>query len=313
MDHDLLGYLLKLDDAETRLQVEAHLAADPDSARQLELLRKAVLPLEADRETPAAPPDLTDRTLGRIAEHICTTGNQLPRDETDVPVGQILARMSPRKLLALVELMDRANSAPSRWRRGDLVVAASIGLIALGLCLTAIAQFRQRQSIQACQNQMREYHGALQTFSDTHNREFPRVSDAPPFNTAASFLPILRQSGTLSPTVLGGCPSAEVPMPGYAYSLGYREGGQLFGLRRNDDDPNNTLMAILADRPPDRDGPGPAHGSGQNVLFVGGNVRYCTTSRVGVNGDDIYWNEFGFRGAGAHRYDSALGLGPDQP
>ena len=45
-------------------------------------------------------------------------------------------------------------------------------------------------------------------------------------------------------------------------------------LRRNDDDPKNAFMAILADRPPDRDGPGPAHRGGQNVLFVGGNVRF---------------------------------------
>ena len=138
------------------------------------------------------------------------------------------------------------------------------------------------------------------------------MDDAPPFNTAGSFLPILRQAGTLSPTVLGGCPSAEVPAPGYAYSLGYREGGQLFGLRCNDD-PNNAFMAILADRPPDRDGPGPAHRGGQNVLFIGGNVRFCTTSRVGVNGDEIYFNELGLRAAGGHRYDTALGIGSDQP
>jgi len=117
----------------------------------------------------------------------------------------------------------------------------------------------------------------------------------------------------LSPTVLGGCPSAEVPAPGYAYSLGYREGDKLLGLRRDDDDPHNAYMAILADRPPDRDGPGPAHRGGQNVLFVGGNVRFTTTSRVGVNGDEIYRNEFGRVAAGSHRYDTSLGIGPDQP
>ncbi len=72
-------------------------------------------------------------------------------------------------------------------------------------------------------------------------------------------------------------------------------------------------MAILADRPPDRDGAGPAHSGGQNVLFISGNVRFCTTTRVGVDRDDIYHNQDGLVAAGKHRYDSVLGIGPDQP
>jgi hypothetical protein len=294
-------------------EFQEHRSPFDDSDPDAPLLRRALAPLAADREQPAPPPGLVPRTLGRVAEHICTASAARPLDEADMPVGQILARMTPQKLLTLVEVMDRAGAPPSRWRRADIAVAASVLLVAVGLLLTAAVQMRHRQNIQACQNQMREYHAALQTYSDTHNRHFPQVTDEPPYNTARAFLPILRQAGTLPPTVLGGCPSAEVPTPGYAYSLGYREGDQLFGLRRDDDDPNNAFMAILADRPPDRDGPGPAHHGGQNVLFVGGNVRFCTTTNVGVNGDDIYRNELGLFRAGVHRYDSALGLGPDQP
>src|SRR5438067_6210432 len=205
MDHDLLAQILPLDDPDATEQAAARLRSDPEALRHLALLRQALAPLVADRDQPP-PPNLVARTLARVAEQLCADGQFLPRGESDLPVGQILAKMTPRILLTLVEVMDRANAPASRWRRADLAVAVSVLLVALGLFLTALVQFRQRQSVMACQNQMREYHGALQTFSDTHNREFPRVDDAPPFNTAGSFLPILRQAGTLSPTVLGGCP-----------------------------------------------------------------------------------------------------------
>src|SRR5262245_50154309 len=221
--HDLLAQILPLDDPDATERAAAQIRSDPEAARQLALLRQALAPLEADRDQPLPPPNLVSRTLGRIAEHLCASGQKLPSDEADMPVGQILAKMTPRKLLTLVEVMDRASAPASRWRRADIAVAGSVVLVFVGLLLTAVVQFRQRQATMACQNQMREYHGALQTFSEMHNREFPRVTDSPPYNTAAAFLPILRQSGTLSPTVLGGCPSAEVPAPGYAYSLGYRE------------------------------------------------------------------------------------------
>jgi hypothetical protein len=138
------------------------------------------------------------------------------------------------------------------------------------------------------------------------------VNETPPLNTAGSFLAMLRGSGTLPATVEIGCPTVDGPAPNYAYTLGYRQGTQLFGLR-HDRDENNDYMAIAADRPPDREFFGPAHGRGQNVLFVSGNVRFCTTTRVGVDQDDIYRNQDGVIGAGKHRYDSALGIGPDQP
>ena len=55
------------------------------------------------------------------------------------------------------------------------------------------------------------------------------------------------------------------------------------------------------------------HRTGQNVLYVGGHVRFCTATKVGIDGDDIYLNQMGAVGAGANRFDTVLGFGGDVP
>src|SRR5207248_764781 len=105
-------------------------------------------------------------------------------------------------------------------------------------------------------------HLALTTYGDLHDGRFPQVTDAPPNNTASSFLPLLREAGALPATGSLGCPAAGNSDPTYAYSLGYRDlGGTLYGLRREPELPTNDLLPILADRPPpSRVGVGPDHG-----------------------------------------------------
>ena len=49
-----------------------------------------------------------------------------------------------------------------------------------------------------------------------------------------------------------------------------------------------------------------SHGGGQNVLFVGGNVRFATSPNVGYNGDHIFLNDVGLVAPGLHRFDSVL-------
>src|SRR5262249_23609216 len=142
------------------------------------------------------------------------------------------------------------------------------------------------------------------------------VNERPPHNTAGTFLPMLREAGVLPGTVQPGCPAAgSGELPSYAYSLGYRdELGQLNGLRRDPDRSGWDLLPIIADPPPpDRDAPNPDHRFGQNVLFCGGNVRFCTSSNVGYGGDDIYRNQNGHISAGLCLWDSVLGVGADRP
>jgi hypothetical protein len=65
---------------------------------------------------------------------------------------------------------------------------------------------------------------------------------------------------------------------------------------------------MLADRP------SPAgHRTGHNVLFTGGDVRFCTTPNVGANGDHIFLNQLDAVAAGVHRLDTVLADGNTPP
>ena len=105
----------------------------------------------------------------------------------------------------------------------------------------------------------------------------------------------------------------------YAYALGHRTSNNvvLGQWRSNDSAAENDLIPISADYPAafvaPSGGPIAGHGSGHNVLFVGGNVRYATTATVGIDGDDIYRNQLGEVAAGLTRVDTVLGRSRDVP
>ena len=55
------------------------------------------------------------------------------------------------------------------------------------------------------------------------------------------------------------------------------------------------------------------HPHGQNVLFLGGNVRFCSHVNVGIDRNDIFVNDDGRVGAGLRRFDSVLGRPEERP
>jgi hypothetical protein len=165
------------------------------------------------------------------------------------------------------------------------------------------------------------------------------VEVEPPRNFAGVYVPMLADAGALGADVNTACP-AQLPRPtttcslkeldelsrrrpdeyhaltrdlggDYAYSLGYREGGELMGLRRDSGD----LLPILADRArTDGRGNSPNHGgAGQNVLYIGGQVRWCVEPTVGVDRDDIYRNLKNQVLAGEHQLDTVLGSSEATP
>lgn len=311
MTDELLGYLLKLDEPAERQRVEAWLRDHPKAAWQLETLQRLVEPLEADREPPVPPPDLVARTIGRVAEHICSQQISPPEVVTPSTVER-LAAMSPRERRRLLAALDRPTAVSSRWRPADFIVTAAILLIGVGLVLAALPYLRYRQNMMACQNHLKELALALDTYADTHEGRFPQVLEGSP-NLA---LVTLTETGALSSSAYLECPAAGPnELAGYAYTLGYRdESNQLNGLRRDLPLLGNDLLPIAADRPAlGRTSPNPSHRYGQNVLYVGGNVRFCTTSNVGVAGDDIYLNQARQVRAGLRLWDSVLGVSGDQP
>lgn len=293
MDLDLAGYLFELLDPQERSRTETALRADPVARARLDRLRANLVPLAAARTEEPPPAGLADRTLALVAAY--------SRGGRPAPVRR--AALGDREPVY----------SPPRWRRIDVFVAASILILVGGLGLSGVGRVQQRHDMTVCQNNLRQLHTAFVGYSLDHDGRFPQVSDRPPNNVAAVFVPMLQQAGYLPPTGAPACPAAVsvVASPdagGYAYSLGFRgPDGQLHGLRRTAGR-EADLLPILADRPVPA-----SHGTGHNVLFIGGNVRFCTTPKVGVDGDDIFINQRDAVAAGLHYLDTVLGAGDTSP
>lgn len=316
-DETLLGYLLDGLDRDERRAVEAHLRDHPEARARLAELRKLVAPLEADGDAPGPPADLAESTLANVAD-LCA---RLP----DAPPP------SPRQ----------AGAAWRGPRRADLVAASLVLLLAGGLFLTWLARQWRDSRILACQDNMHRIWTALQAYADDHPEDggaFPRVDARPPHNFAGVFVPMLCDAGALGADASTACPgrggkaapacslgeldalARERPdeyrartraLGGdYAYTLGYRGGGELFGLSRS----CGGLSPILADRPGEAGVNSPNHGgAGQNVLCIGGHVRWCISPDVGVDRDDIYLNLKYRVLAGEHEFDTVLGPSEASP
>jgi hypothetical protein len=320
MDENLVGYLLNALDPETSRDVESHLRQDPEARRRLDLLRQGLQPLALDRDAIEPPPGLADRTLARVVE---------------------LRRDLPHAPPASAERFGGGER--SWWRRADVLVAACLLIALLGLGVSWVAHVRQGvYQIDRCQNNLRVLHQAVMGYADRHNGDLPWVEDRPPRDVAGIFIPLLHDAGVLGPAESVICPAEWAARSGarpladlealppdefrrsidrlagaYAYSLGYRDpDGRLFGLRRDPAAPDSDLLPVLADRPPVENvafANSPSHRNGQNVLYLGGHVRFCTARNVGVDGDDIYLNQRNQVAAGLHRQDTVLGASADHP
>jgi hypothetical protein len=334
LEENLIGYVLKALDPDTEREVEAYLQAHPEAEHHVEVLRQALEPLEADRADPEPPAGLRIRTLARIAEYHC---QELSRSRHE-PVATTAPPLPRAAILSI-----------GWWRRADVLVAASLLLLMVPLCLSGIGYIRHRSAITACQDNMRQMFMIFSQYSDRHGGALPKVELTPPRNFAGVYWPIVYGELATPTDVSTGCPAngrrqplavtarqldelygsdpvalaeLEAQLGGcYAYTLGYRDHeGQLCGLRRIPGQENDSLP-ILADKPPfDRpelvslEGNSPNHGGfGQNVLYMRGNVGYFTRRQVGPNGDDIYLNMDRALEAGKDRFDSVLGASPVHP
>jgi hypothetical protein len=318
MEENLVGYLLKSLDTQTRLQVEASLQTSPELRGRLKLLERALAPLAADADTPEPPPGLVLGTLAHIAEHQC---RKLPP-----------APPPPRSQL---------ETAGRPWlRRADVLVAALLLVVFGGICSSGIVHLWRDYRVRVdCENNLRVIGRGLQSYCDNHNGDFPRVEEQGPRSIAGIFVPILFDSGVLNPDVSLMCPArGRVPLNcrsvqeleqlyandpeeylrqarrlagSYAYTLGYRDDGGHHGLRCDSGD----MLPIVADRLESLlQANSPNHGGeGQNVLFLGGHVIWCTQRRVGINRDDIFSNWDNQVLAGKSREDTVLGPSESHP
>ena len=330
MEENLIGYLLQALDRETTLEVEQMLASSPEAQRKLMALRRAIAPLEFDRDTIEAPEDLVTRTIGTVAHQlVLTKGRAVGTDAT--PVADFIqqwARPAPVQSshvypVTISEVEDR------RAPRRNLIALFGLLFALLALMLPGVLVIRDQQNMLACKDRLRTFHTALIGYSDANQGNFPKVEDG---QFGSSFVSTLQKGGFLTPEMSFLCPSNQPNRPqsngglpdltikpiDYAYSFGYRDSrGQLVGPQRTDD---NDLTPILADAPiaaQTRCLGGPTainHRRGQNVLFISGNVRFSTQADLGIEGDDnIFCNEQQQIRAGVHRLDLMLGRPDERP
>jgi hypothetical protein len=271
-----------------RVEVEAYLRDHPEAVQLVARLQAALRPLEADRAHDLPPVDLVTNTLAGLAESL---------------------------------VVPKAKPLPRDWwlfnrRRVDVAVALSLGFISFGLLFGGISKLRERQSRVMCQDQLRGTHLALSGYAETHSGRYPEVgTEAIPH--AGDFVAELVRTGHYESDKSGNCPSGK-PIP-YAYTLGYRATpfATVTGLRREGQEASSDWTPIAADLPSAElqlaSGPTSPHGGGQNVLYIGGMVRFATTSFVGLQGDDIYRNDAGVVRAGLRSSDSTLGRLSDYP
>jgi hypothetical protein len=321
MEENLIGYLLQALDPEAEREVETYLREHSESPRQLEKLRQALKPLESDRDTIEPPRGLAARTLSRLGA--------VRERASSVPPAPPVLRAAP--------------AVHSWWRRPDVLVAAVLVILAAGVASPALFRARAMQDRLHCSNNMRDLHQALVDYSQITNGAFPHADDRPRHNVAGVYVPILHEQGVLRPRFSTRCPARNEPsltplttreleamsqeefdriapqLSGcYAYTLGYRdEAGKLRGLRPDDGDD----LPIVADRPLTREENNACEGlrdnspnhRGQNVLYIGGHVRFHRSPECGRAHDHIFVNRKGDVKAGADRDDSVLGLSGDRP
>ena len=325
MDENLVGYLLDALDSEERRVVESRLRADAAARARLQRLRGLMQPLASDLDAAEPPAGLWVRTLGLIAEHSCRSLPPVP------------SAPAPRPTVPI----------RSWWRRADVLVAACLLVCATLLIPPGLVYLRYQNNKVACQENLRELYTAIDGYSRDHGGYIPKVAlaVAPPRDVAGVYVVMLRENGQLQGKTHVECPlqgqvclspasreevenmapeefqhfAAQMAEGCYAYSLGYRDAWGTHSLRREPLQTDNPYLAILADRPPPNVGAGdkgnsPNHaGRGQNVLFLDGHCRFCTTRTVGYNEDDIYVNYENKVATGKCRQDTVLGAGNARP
>jgi hypothetical protein len=329
MKPELLGYALNALEPDELRAVEQHLAESPEARAELAAIQAAISPLVHDAEI-EAPPQLLGDTLQRIAAFRCR-----PIPETLPSPPMPIKHAKPRRTVGF------------SWRHADALIAASIVLILCMMIPPALMYARHREEVMACADNLHQFHDALSLYSQDQNGYLPRPEKSGPLSAAAVYPVALREKGYWGSALHTTCPAnrrsgQDLPPPDlrqfqvvciqsdresrrqlyetlggcYGYHLGYEdENGQFMAIRRTMD----GNIPIMADRPPrERETPAwqslnsPNHyGLGQNVLYLGGHVRFERRRMIGE--DDIFLNAGRRLAVGHGPRDAVLGPGEARP
>lgn len=254
-----------------------------------------------------------------------------------------LARIGQDRMRELAAAPPPATSGwpawvPSTWRLADLLVGGAVMAIAAIVAFPSVNRAWTSYREAACRQTLATLGMSLNQYANQHDGKYP---DAGSHGYAGAYFVNLREKGFLPedfrtrcgshdggayPSAsdmeslrsidpaefrhqarrLGGC---------YSYTLGHVDGR---GRHRAPERAMGDSALLLADNPPAGGvGNSDNHKShnrpigGQNVLRVGGDVRFQVERRHGD--DDIYTNRHNRVGAGVDSSDSVLAPGDARP
>lgn len=334
MDENLIGYLLHALDSDEEQQVETYLREHPEAEARLNRLRQALAPLASDEGEIEPPPGLAVRTIGRVAEYRCRPLPRAPEESIirTFPQTRSWWRRADVAVAASILLCAALITFPAlntiRMRHDRLACENNLRIIG-----AALRQYTDRTDAQRFPDVSRAYDGVPAA----------GIASGPARNSASAaglFLPMLVQAGDLTPQQVASlrCPGtgqasrfvfhnlAELrqmtaaefekhasELSPYAYTLGFRDQGQVRGLTRDD-----GLLPIAGDcaqvGPDGQLLPGNSlnhGGQGQNVLFTDGHVEWFP-DRI-LNDDDFFINRANQLEAGLCAEDYVLGPSAAHP
>jgi hypothetical protein len=303
MRENLLDYLLGAVEPEERSAVEQNLAQDARLRDDLDLLRTSLAPLGGEPTHHEPPKGLAQRCCEFVFSRDIMPARLSPASGSET--------LRPRH----------------RWSRLDLAIGGAIAAAVAILILPAIYQSRLQSQITACQNNLKDIGLAMSDYSDRHRGYYPAVRPGDRLNAVGMWAPVLEDEDRplRGPAIF--CPSSDVDanfrMPhvkeldgmtgaqfaaiaprlggSYGYTMGYRD-GESYKTPQNQHRKN---YALISDAP----GPGGTNslnhgGSGQNVLYDDDHVWFQNGTQIGP--DDIFHNERGEIGPGAHSNDAVI-------
>lgn len=298
----------QLDDPRRRA-LEEDARSDPELAARLREIRRAIDDICDDGLAFPPPAGLASRTISFVAQ-------------SRSPAPSILDYVPAR--------------VPFRW--ADFAVAASIFIAGLLTLMPAVQRSRERMSQAGCVFNLQQIGMSLGQYATLHP-SYP----APPSDRADAdsglFAAMLRDAGVLPDVSVLDCPyngrcdlahahklasfeqADEIRKTDpdlykkmvcwdYGYNPGYRHASGQFG-------PISarpaSLIAVVADQPPDDallgdvDRNSPNHfGAGQNVLYSDGGVRWHRSRIVGPDDRDVYLNNARKMEPGLSDHDSVI-------
>ena len=322
-EQELVGYCLGALDAGEADRIEAALtdpAVGPGLRRDLEVIRRAIRPLDLDRGDLVAPPGLARRTLAFVAAQT---------SPASVPV-------RPAPPADSDEGSWQAGSA-RRWLDRAIVAASALAACVLvaPLLLESIADARARRA----QRNLQRLSGSLQGYAESHRR-YPTPPGDGPLSRAGLYAPTLVAEHRLvadDGTVL--VPDSELARRGgfrvpsleelraavgtprfddlvrsmggdYGYTLGHRDAAGVLQPNRNQRRAHHPLLADAPDESGERSD---NHPEGVHfILFEDGHVERTTADAI-HRGDHLYRNHDGEIRAGTDPEDAVIGDSHHQP